>query len=134
MTPDEAWKRLVAAPVAVLATIEPDGSSHLVPFVFAEAGERTVIATVDDKPKTSRRLRRVSNILHDPRVTVLAHHYESDWSQLWWVRGTGTALIEDVAPPGAEAALAERYPAHHHHELGPWITIVFDFLTGWAAS
>src|SRR5690606_41273301 len=58
-----------------------------------------------EKPKRSRELRRLENIRRDPRVTVLAHHYEADWSKLWWVRAEGTATVREVPPDTAENSL-----------------------------
>lgn len=133
MTPDRAWALLISQPVAVLATLEPDGSAHLVPFTFAPLG-RDLVWAVDAKPKRSRALRRLHNIVRDPRVTVLAHHYEDDWAELWWVRAAGRASISDDAPQGARTALIERYPVYQGQTLSPWVIIHVERLTGWSAA
>jgi PPOX class probable F420-dependent enzyme len=86
--------RLVAARVARLATIDPDGRPHLVPIVFALAGD-TLYSAVDRKAKTSRRLRRIENARARPDVTVLVDRYDDDWSRLWWIRLRGRARILD---------------------------------------
>ena len=85
---DEARRRLAAARVARLATVGGPGSPHLVPVTFAVAGDR-IYSAVDAKPKTTRDLRRLRNIRADPRVAVLADHYDEDWSRLWWARADG---------------------------------------------
>src|SRR5436190_7994756 len=107
--------RLAAARVARLATVRPDGSPHLVPIVFAVEGDR-LYSAVDDKPKRSSDLQRLANIASDPRVCVLADHYEEDWSRLWWVRADGRAdVLSDGAKPEQEHAidlLAARYPVY----------------------
>ena len=131
---DEAWARLTAAPSAVLATVAADGSPHLVPFVFARLDGVRLVSAVDAKPKASRRLRRLEHIRVDPRVTVLADHYEEDWSRLWWVRASGRAVVHESEPAGARALLIERYPPHAAHELGPWIVIEVEDVSGWAAG
>ena len=134
MDSDTAWELLRSQPVAVLATIGADGSPHLVPFVFAATEGRTLVSAVDAKPKRSRSLRRLENIRRDPRVTVLAHHYDiEDWSRLWWVRAEGTATITESSPPGSDL-LEARYPQYADQELGPWIVIEVDHLTGWQAA
>lgn len=133
MNPNQAWDRLISSPAAVLATIEPDGSPHLVPFVFAPLDFGVLVSAVDAKPKRSRELRRLANIRREPRVAVLAHHYEDDWERLWWVRGSGTAEIHEDPPPGAEA-LTARYPAYRSQGLGPWMVIRLSHLTGWDAT
>ena len=73
------------------------------------AGE-TIYNAVDHKPKRTTALRRLANLAANPRASVLADHYDEDWSRLWWVRADGTARILDAGPrAGAIALLAERY-------------------------
>ena len=54
-----------------------------------------LVTAIDGKPKKRTTLARIENIARDPRVTLLAHLYEEDWSKLWWVRVDGTASIEE---------------------------------------
>jgi nitroimidazol reductase NimA-like FMN-containing flavoprotein (pyridoxamine 5'-phosphate oxidase superfamily) len=56
-------ERVRTAKVARLATIDPDGRSHLVPIVFVHHCQRSA---VDAKPKRSRRLRRIANARERP--------------------------------------------------------------------
>ena len=121
------------ARVATLATISPGGAPHLVPVVFARAGTNLVTA-VDGKPKKRTTLARIENIVHDPRVTVLVHNYEEDWSRLWWVRMDGRAAVvhhgEDFQT--ALAALRERYPQYGVVDLGgPVISIRIEKTAAW---
>jgi PPOX class probable F420-dependent enzyme len=127
MTPAE---RFATARVARLATVTPDGAPHLVPIVFAVVGD--VISTaVDGKPKRHRRLRRLVNIAHEPRVSVLADHYDEDWSTLWWVRADGRATVDDEPEP----ALLARYPQYTvQPPPGPFLRIRVDRWTAWAAA
>jgi PPOX class probable F420-dependent enzyme len=74
--------------VARLATTGPAARPHLVPVTFALDGDR-IYTVVDAKPKATMNLRRLRNIRADPRVAVLADHYEDDWSRLWWAGPTG---------------------------------------------
>lgn len=111
MTPQEARVRFAAARVARLATANSAGQPHLVPLVFAVEGDR-VFSVVDDKPKRSTDLRRMTNVTENPRVSLLVDHYEEDWSALWWVRADGTGRIHETGSADAEAAidlLAARY-------------------------
>jgi PPOX class probable F420-dependent enzyme len=141
----DARRRFASVRVARLGTVDPDGRPHLVPFTFA-LGSRArgagsgpgdhIYSAVDAKPKSSTDLRRLRNIRADPRVTVLADHYEDDWDGLWWVRADGQAAILDdpatMAP--ALALLAGRYPQYREHPpAGPVISIDVDRWTGWAA-
>src|SRR5688500_15454960 len=76
-----------SARVARLATRNPSGEIDLVPVVFALLGGDRLVTAVDQKPKTTRRLQRLADVEHDPRVTVLIDHYDdADWTALWWVR------------------------------------------------
>lgn len=129
-------ERAADARVARLATIRPDGSPHLVPITFALDGDHLVTA-IDDKPKSTRELQRLSNIRNEPRVAVLIDHYEEDWSQLWWVRVDGEASLEETGPvfDRAVRALAARYPAYRRRPPdGPVIVIRPTAWSGWSAS
>ena len=141
----DARRRFAGVRVARLATVSPDGRPHLVPFTFvlgSRAGESgsgpgdRIYSAVDAKPKTSADLRRLRNIRANPRVAVLADHYEDDWDGLWWVRADGQAAILDdpAAMAPALALLAGRYPQYREHPpAGPVISIHVDRWTGWAA-
>jgi PPOX class probable F420-dependent enzyme len=86
--------RLTEARVARLATTDPDGRPHLVPIVFALDGD-TLYSAVDNKPKRSKRLRRIGNARARPDVTILVDHYDDDWTRLWWIRLRGRARVLD---------------------------------------
>ena len=111
LTAGEARRRFGTAAVARLATIGPAGRPHLVPVTFALDGDR-IYTVVDAKPKTTTNLRRLRNIGADPRVTVLADHYEDDWDALWWARADGLATIlsQPADMAGPLELLAARYP------------------------
>ena len=92
---------------------------------------------MDYKPKRTQQLKRLDNIAANPRVAVLADHYEDDWSRLWWVRVDGTAEVVDTGPlwERAVAALAAKYPQYRGHPPdGSAIVIAVDRITGWAAD
>lgn len=134
MTAEQARRRFAAARVARLATVDTRGQPHLVPIVFALARER-IYSVVDAKPKRSTELRRLQNVRSNPRVSVLADHYDdADWQALWWVRADGSARVLDAAEPEARDAvqlLAERYP--QQHAVGPVLAIDVERWSGWAA-
>lgn len=126
-------ERFATARVARLATVSASGAPHLVPIVFALVGH-VIHTAVDAKPKRTRHLRRLANIAINPAVTVLADHYDDDWSQLWWVRADGTARILDRSDEGA-AALATKYPQYSDKSpAGPYIVIAVDRWTAWVAD
>ena len=130
-----ARELLASATVARLATVGSTGAPHLVPITFALVDEATLVTAVDHKPKRTRALQRLANISQNPQVSVLADHYDDDWSQLWWVRADGLARIWEAAPAGAADALAERYAQYRERPpQGPFIVIEVQRLRGWRAT
>jgi PPOX class probable F420-dependent enzyme len=108
----------------------------MVPIVFAVDGE-TLYFAVDAKPKKSTDLQRLKNLAANPAVSVLADHYEDDWSKLWWARADGTAgLVTDKTE--AERAidlLADKYEQYSRaRPAGPVVAIHVDRVTGWSGS
>ncbi len=140
MDSDEARTRIAGARVARLATNGADGRPHIVPLTFALLGEATIVSAVDHKPKRTTALRRLANIAADPRVALLADHYDEDWSQLWWARADGSARVvapgdEPALRAEALAALAARYPAYRERPPeGPLVVITVGRWSGWRSS
>jgi PPOX class probable F420-dependent enzyme len=139
VSPDAARSRLASARVAHLATAGTDGRPHVVPCTFAVLDAGTIVSAVDHKPKRTTALRRLANIAANPRVALLADHYEEDWDALWWARADGTARIVE---PGDEAqlraaalaALSARYPPYRTRPPdGALIVITVDRWSGWTA-
>lgn len=135
MNDSAAWRRLAAARVGVLGTIDADGAPHLVPFVFALYEPGRLVSVVDHKPKSTKRLQRLVHIERDPRVTVLAHQYEEDWARLWWICVTGEGVVIDRAPEEATRALIDKYrPYQAERPTGPWILIEGASIRSWSAA
>jgi PPOX class probable F420-dependent enzyme len=127
--------RLTAARVARLATTDPDGRPHLVPIVFALAGD-TLYTAVDKKPKRSQQLRRIENARARPDVTVLIDHYEEDWNRLWWIRLRGRARVLETGKERerALALLQEKYPQYRDEPPdGPVLAIDVIETREWSA-
>lgn len=133
---DEARRRFTGAAVARLATVGETGQPHLVPVTFAVDGDH-IHTAVDAKPKTTANLRRLRNIAAEPRVAMLADHYEQHWAGLWWVRADGLASLLDRPADMARPLrlLAARYPQYRASPpAGPVISIRVTRWSGWAAS
>jgi PPOX class probable F420-dependent enzyme len=129
----QARERFRAARVARLATVSADGQPHIVPIVFALAGD-VLYTAVDAKPKSTTALRRLANIAANPTVAVLADHYADDWTELWWVRADGSARVADATDVAARL-LSERYPQYAAQPPpGPVIAVDVDRWTGWQAA
>jgi PPOX class probable F420-dependent enzyme len=127
--------RFAQSPVARLATVTPEGTPHLVPVVFAVDQDR-VYTAVDAKPKTTQRLRRLTNIEHNPHVSLLVDRYSDDWTQLWWVRADGVATIHagDEAMRTGYRLLRAKYAQYQAVPLnGPVIAVAVHRWAGWQA-
>lgn len=132
----EMRHRIKTAMVARLATVGPDGRPHIVPITFASA-DGSLYFAVDQKPKRTRNLQRLRNIVANPAVSVLVDHYEDDWSSLWWVRVDATARIVEEGPEFDEAIalLSARYEQYRSNRpAGPVVAIKVERMTGWSAS
>ena len=96
-----------------LATATGDGAPHVIPVCYGCDGASLYIA-LDAKPKrvAPERLRRIRNILENPRVALVIDRYSDDWSELAYLLIQGTAAL--IHPGAAEhsravALLRERY-------------------------
>ena len=134
---DEARQRFGRARAARLATASADGQPHLVPVTFAIDGDM-IYTAIDAKPKSTRQLRRLSNIGANSKVCLLADHYADDWSTLWWARADGTARV--VSPDAGDgeraiALLTARYAQYATDPpTGPVIVIDVQRWSGWSAT
>ena len=125
--------RVAEAAVGRLATVTTDRRPHLVPCCFAVSGDR-VYSAVDHKPKSTRQLRRLTNLRANPNAALLVDHYADDWSTLWWVRADGTGrVIEDGAElERAIALLVAKYSQYRNDPpAGPVIAIDITTWRGW---
>ena len=123
-----------------LATVDPRGQPHAVPICYALL-DGVLYTPIDEKPKTGdpRELRRIRNILANPKVCLVVDHYEDDdWSRLAWLQVRGEAsLVENSGE--RERALTElrrryrQYRAMALEEL-PLLKITPTRLVGWSWS
>jgi PPOX class probable F420-dependent enzyme len=111
---------ILAHDVARLATCGQDGQPHVIPFCFAFDGKRFYFV-VDEKPKrqTGQPLKRVRNLLENPKVALVIDDYLDDWTRLAYVLVSGTAaLVEEEAEyANALALLRTRYPQYRSMAL-----------------
>lgn len=131
----EPPERFRTAPVARLATVRPDGRPHQVPVVFACSGA-TIYLPIDRKPKSGKPLQRLTNIAHQPNVSLLVDHYDEDWSMLWWVRvdGTAGASEDPAAVVTAHELLQAKYRQYDTVGLEPSIMIITaTWVATWSA-
>lgn len=103
-------RRLAAARVGRLATVTSSGRPHVVPCCFVLDGER-IYSAVDGKPKSTLALKRLDNVRANPAAALVVDHYADDWSQLWWIRVDGDAVVvgSEAERRAAVARLADKY-------------------------
>lgn len=135
MLSDQQRRFLEDGRVGHLATADRAGVPHVIPVCYAVAGE-TVYITIDEKPK--RRdvpLKRVRNILENPRFSFVVDRWDEDWSRLGWVmlRGAAEILNSGAEHDDAQALLRERYPQYRTMALAelPVLALRIASATGW---
>jgi PPOX class probable F420-dependent enzyme len=132
----EAWvaDALASARVARLGTVNPVGEILLVPICFVVV-DGWIVSAVDHKPKRHERLRRLDDIESTGTATVLADHYDDDWTQLWWVRVRGHAEVARGGDDTATAALAAKYPQYRERPpAGAVYRVRMDEVRSWRAA
>lgn len=134
-TPDQATF-VDSRRVGRLATCDPDGQPHVVPICYAFDGER-LFSPLDEKPKRVEvaRLKRVRNILANPRVSIVVDDYSDDWSELAYLLVLGRAELVESGPQHDEALrlLREKYPQYRSMALEerPVLMITPDRVVSW---
>ena len=124
--------------VAHLATADGAGIPNVGPVCFAVAGD-SLYMTIDRKPKSGKPLKRLRNIVENPRVVLTADLYDDDdWSRLHWVMVRGRAEILDSGfeHDDAQRLLCTRYPQYRAMDLAPLpvIAIRIERVTSWSAA
>src|SRR4029453_4501872 len=74
---------------------------------------RVCFSAIDAKPKrvSARQLRRVRNIVENPRVSLTVDRYDEEWAKLCWVivQGRADVLTEGPERAGAVDLLLSKY-------------------------
>ncbi len=101
--------------LAHLATATNDGLPHVVPMCYPYDG-KIIYSSIDEKPKRSTpdNLRRVLNISHNPRISLVVDLYSEDWRKLRYVIVNGTAKIMHRGSEHRHAVslLRRKYPQY----------------------
>jgi PPOX class probable F420-dependent enzyme len=136
MIQEEARRRIAAARVGRLASVDANGRPHVVPICFAMSGDH-VVSVVDGKPKRTVKRRRLENVRRTPDVQLVVDYYDDDWSLLWWVRISGRCRVLEHGSTRAEAVdlLAAKYGQYREHRpTGPVLLIEITLISGWQAT
>ena len=138
--PQEEREFLDRHRLAHLATASAAGVPHVVPICYAVVGD-ALYFVVDEKPKRTRTgLKRLRNILENPRVAVVIDDYDEDWSRLAYllVHGEAQRVTEAGEFERALQALRARYPQYQSMPLAfashPMIRIVLRRWHLWRAG
>jgi PPOX class probable F420-dependent enzyme len=124
-----------------LATADKAGVPHLVPVCFAYNGQ-AIYSAIDHKPKqrTGYGMKRIRNMLENPRVAFLVHHYEEDWQQLYYVLIRGPASILESGSERQQALmlLEQKYQQYQERHLtssdGLVVKVVPETVNRWSGS
>jgi PPOX class probable F420-dependent enzyme len=132
--------RAAEARVGRIATVRPDGTPHVVPFVFAlirDGDAARFYWAVDQKPKRSTKLRRIEHLRTNPAAEIVIDGYDDDWTMLWWVRMRGNGRIVDDPEERrtALAVLAAKYAPYRSQEpTDDVVAIDVDAVSWWSAD
>ena len=121
--------------VGHLATADARAAPHLVPVCFV-VSEGALYITIDQKPKGDvRSLKRLRNIVENPRAAFVADRWDEDWTRLGWVmlRGPAEILADGAEHDRAQVLLRSRYPQYRGMALEdlPVIAIRIERATSW---
>ena len=126
--------------VARLATAEMTGAPHVIPVCFVYDG-RFLYIPLDRKAKNVGpfSLKRVKNIMSNPRVSLVVDGYFEDWKRLYFVMISGNAEIirsgEDYRK--SLEMLSIKYPQYVKMGLEsaglPVIQIVPEKIVSWGS-
>jgi PPOX class probable F420-dependent enzyme len=138
--PEEGREFLERHRLAHLATASAAGVPHVVPICYAVVSD-ALYFVVDEKPKRTRTgLKRLRNILENPRVAIVIDDYDEDWSRLAYllVHGEAERVTEANEFERGLQALRARYPQYQSMRLAfashPMIRIVLQRWYLWRAS
>ena len=121
--------------VGHLATADAGGAPYLVPVCFALANA-TIYITIDEKPKRrDRPMKRIRNILENPRAAFIVDRYDEDWTRLGWVvlRGPAEIIETGIEHGRAQEMLRVKYAQYQEMNLGdlPVIALRIAHVASW---
>lgn len=124
--------------VAHFATADDLGQPHVVPVCYAVL-DNAVYFSIDEKPKRQPRrpLKRVQNILANPKVSIVVDRYDEDWQRLAWVmlRGRAELLQDGEEHKQAQVVLKTRYAPLREMRIDnlPVVKTTITAVTSWGA-
>ena len=137
--PQAQMENLCNSPVGRLATADQLGMPHVIPVCFG-VSNGGIFILLDQKPKRTKltNLKRVRNILENPSVSMIVDHYDSDWTNLWYILVSGVAelLYETPERPLVLDILKQKYPQYKSMGVyaNPLIKITPKNVLSWSYS
>jgi PPOX class probable F420-dependent enzyme len=115
--------------VARIATVDPNGTPHVVPVCFA-LEENTLYVASDYGS------RKIRNLRANEKISVIVDEYEEDWKKLKGVYLTGVAEIVEPGPEFSKARslLKEKYPQYTSLPIKEGETAIIKILPRKAVS
>ena len=129
---------LEQARVGRLATADAAVQPHVIPIVFATDGQK-LYTPLDKKPKrmAPNQLKRVRNLLENPKLALVIDYYDEDWTKLKWVmiKGTGTLAESGETYAAGIRLLEKKYPQYERLSLKdrPLIVITPSEIASWSS-
>lgn len=114
------------------ATADARGTPSVVPVCFV-LDENFLYTAVDDKPKRSRRPRRIHDLEANSRVAFVADRYDEDWSRLGWVMIRGAVELVESGGKFERGVdlLRRRYVQYATMRLSPLIAVRILEVRSW---
>ena len=132
-----ASRLLRSARIAHLATASKRSQPHVIPICYAFDGKH-FYSPIDEKPKRTTKLKRLTNIASNPNVALVIDHYEEDWRKLAYVLIFGTARLHYSGKiyRQAVALLQRKYPQYRRMAIAerPMIVITAKKTVSWSGS
>ena len=125
-----------SCPIAHLATADRDANPHVIPVCCVSDGN-AIFSVLDQKPKTVRLndLKRVKNILSNPKVSLVIDHYDDNWQELWYLLVMGNANVIETGQTHSRAIdlLHIKYPQYNNMDIdnNPIIEIKPTRIISW---
>lgn len=129
---------LETARVARFATSDASGQPHVLPICFAMILSSAYFS-IDEKPKkqSGRPLKRLQNLIDNPKAALVVDHYEENWERLGWVMLQGSAEILERGDEhdAAQRRLLERYPQLRSMKIQalPVVAIRVGHVSSWGS-
>ena len=130
---------ITGSSIAYQSTVSHKGHPHIVPICFVLL-DQNFYSLLDNKPKNVQplKLKRVQNIISNPKVTLIVNHYEDDWDKLWHVliKGNGSVVSNELERMAAIKSLKQKYVQYLHMDvdLNPVIKIRPTNITSWGTT